>query len=113
MIIEHNKTISFFGRDFKPGSHWSISSSQKFGARTEEYSDFFQGRTRIWENDLHPSIGSIHEGQNPLKRLKNVYGTSKGVGSNSSIDLEWETAEGKKKIVHLNISAVIYRITHL
>ena len=89
----------FFDRDFKPGSHWSISSSsQKFGARTEEFSDFFQGRTLIWKNDSNHGIGSIQEGQSPLKRLKNVYGSSKGVGSNSSIDLEWETAEGKQKI---------------
>ena len=81
--------------DFKAGSYWSISSSSnKFGAQKEEFDDLFQGSTRTWENDAHLVMGNIYEGQDPLKRLKNVYGSSNGVGSNSSIDLEWETAEG-------------------
>ena len=81
--------------DFKAGSYWSISSSsKKFGAQKEEFDDLFQGSTRTLENDSHLGMGNIYEGQDPLKRLKNVYGSSNGVGSNSSIDLEWETAEG-------------------
>ena len=51
----------------------------------------FQGRTRTWENDALVNMESSHD---PLRRLKHGYGTSNGVGSNSSIDLEWETAEG-------------------
>ena len=52
----------------------------------------FQGRTRTWENDALVNTEISHD---PLRRLKSGYGTSNGVGSNSSIDLEWETAEGK------------------
>ena len=81
--------------DFKGGSYWSISSSSnKFGAQKEEFGSPFQVSTRTWENDAQLVMGNIYEGQDPLKRLKNVYGSSNGVGSSSSIDLEWETAEG-------------------
>ena len=81
---------------FKPGSHWSIPSCSKtFGALKEECCNINRGHLESLENE---SLIYIDGSPSSTKRLRPSGGFPNGVGSNSSIDLEWETAEGKEYI---------------
>lgn len=81
---------------FKPSSHWSIpSSSKKFGAPNEEYWNPNQRHSEILENENIVYNDGLTA---TSKKLRTGCGFSNGVGSNTSIDLEWETAEGKSYI---------------
>ena len=82
-------------RGASKGSHWSISrSSQNFGAQNREFCDRIEGQSKTLRPQHVLNKGAYHEISPFSRRHKDAVGLTNGVGSNSSIDLEWETAEG-------------------
>ena len=82
-------------RGASKGSHWSISrSSQNFGAQNREFCDPIEGQSKTLRPQHVLNKGAYYEISPFSRRHKDAVGLTNGVGSNSSIDLEWETAEG-------------------
>ena len=80
-------------------SHWSVPSSCKnFGARKERFCDLFQGHSRTLEHETLVNIDVHLDDHNHSRKLKNGLEITNCTGSSSSIDLEWETAEGNKSL---------------
>ena len=57
----------------------------------------FQGHSKTLDSESLVNIDVPLEDRIHSKKLKNVHELPNGVGSSSSIDLEWETAEGTQR----------------
>ena len=90
------------GLKSKLGSHWSVSSSRKnLGARKERFCDLFQGHSKTLENETLVNIDTRVDDRVHSRKLKNGLEFSNATGSSSSIDLEWETAEGNRRFIEI------------
>ena len=94
-------------RGASSGSHWSISpSSKNFGPQNREFCDPIEGQSKTLKPQHVLNKGKYYEISPFSRRHKDAVGLTNGVGSNSSIDLEWETAEGMLSLLFNRIARI-------